>query len=131
MTKEHSGLVAAGALTLGLGVALGAFGAHGLRDALTPAALGWWQTAVSYQMWHGLALLAIGAGRSERATLPASLLGLGTLIFSGSLYLMALTDMRWLGAITPVGGLLMIAGWILLAWRAWLSPPGRRPPPSP
>jgi uncharacterized membrane protein YgdD (TMEM256/DUF423 family) len=55
VTKEHSGLVAAGALTLGLGVALGAFGAHGLRDALAPAALGWWQTGVSYQMWHALA----------------------------------------------------------------------------
>jgi uncharacterized membrane protein YgdD (TMEM256/DUF423 family) len=112
-------LLAAGALTLGLGVALGAFGAHALRDALGPTALGWWQTAVSYQMWHGLALLALGAGRVERVNLPAWLIGLGTLIFSGSLYLMALTGMRWLGAVTPIGGVLMIAGWSLLAWRAW------------
>ncbi len=119
MTGERSGLVAAGALTLGLGVALGAFGAHALRDALGPAALGWWQTGVSYQMWHGLALLALGTGRIDRVTLLACLLGLGTLIFSGSLYVMALADMRWLGAITPIGGTLMIAGWLLLAWRAW------------
>ncbi|WP_431849577.1 DUF423 domain-containing protein [Allosphingosinicella sp.] len=117
--REPAGLLALAALTLALGVALGAFGAHALRGTLTPSALGWWQTAVSYQMWHGLALLALGAGRVGRVALPAFLLGLGTLIFSGSLYLMALTDMRWLGAVTPIGGLLLILGWLLLGWRAW------------
>ena len=112
----------AGALLAGLGVALGAFGAHDLRDTLDARALGWWQTAVDYQMWHAVALVALSAIRSVRTGLPAALLGAGTLVFSGSLYAMALTGARWLGAVTPLGGLLMIAGWALLAWRAWRQP---------
>ncbi|TFI56521.1 DUF423 domain-containing protein [Sphingomonas parva] len=107
----------AGALLAGLGVALGAFGAHGLRDVLDARALGWWQTGVDYQMWHALALVALASLRGVRTGLPAGLLAVGTIVFSGSLYLMALTSARWLGAVTPVGGLLMIAGWALLAWR--------------
>jgi uncharacterized membrane protein YgdD (TMEM256/DUF423 family) len=110
--------LAAGAALGALGVALGAFGAHGLRTFLPAEALGWWQTGVQYQMWHALALVALGlAGRPE-TRLPALLLGAGAAIFSGSLYLMALTGARWLGAVTPAGGLLMIAGWLILAWRA-------------
>jgi uncharacterized membrane protein YgdD (TMEM256/DUF423 family) len=110
-------ILATGALLAGLGVALGAFGAHGLRAILEPAALGWWQTAVDYQMWHAIGLLAIGAlGRPSLRT-PALALAAGTLVFSASLYLMALTGLRWLGAVTPLGGLLMIAGWAILAWR--------------
>jgi uncharacterized membrane protein YgdD (TMEM256/DUF423 family) len=116
-----SGVLGAGALLAGLGVLFGAFGAHALRASLDPVALGWWQTGVSYQMWHALALIAIGAGRIERVLLPAWLLGAGTALFSGTLYLMALTGQRWLGAVTPIGGVLMIAGWLLLAWRAWRS----------
>lgn len=100
-----------------LGVALGAFGAHALEESLTPRALGWWETAVQYQMWHALGLILVGALPQPRLGLPAALLGAGTLLFSGSLYLMALTDARWLGAITPLGGAAMIAGWALLAWR--------------
>ena len=107
----------AGALLAGLGVALGAFGAHGLRATLEPQALGWWQTAVDYQMWHALALVALATLRGIRTGLPALLIGSGTLVFSGSLYLMALGGARWLGMVTPLGGLLMIAGWVLLAWR--------------
>ncbi len=114
----RSGTLAAGALLAGLGVAFGAFGAHGLRSMLGPAELGWWQTAVSYQMWHGLALVAIGAARLPGTAAAAWLLGLGTLIFSGSLYLMALTGLRWLGAVTPIGGIMMMIGWAVLAWRA-------------
>jgi uncharacterized membrane protein YgdD (TMEM256/DUF423 family) len=110
-----------GALLAGIGVALGAFGAHGLRNVLEPAALGWWQTAVDYQMWHAIGLLAIGAlGRPSLRT-PALSIAIGTLVFSGSLYLMALTGLRWLGAVTPLGGLLMIAGWAILAWRVLKS----------
>jgi len=115
----------AGALLAGLGVALGAFGAHGLRDTLDARALGWWQTAVDYQMWHAVALIAIVSLRPVRSGLPAALLGAGTLVFSGSLYAMALTGARWLGAVTPLGGLLMIAGWALLAWRLASDLPSR------
>lgn len=115
----RSPLLACGALWTGLGVALGAFGAHGLRTVIGPVELGWWQTGVSYQIWHGLALVALGAARLPRAAGAAWLLGIGSLIFSTSLYVMALTGMRWLGAVTPVGGLLMLSGWAVLAWRGW------------
>jgi uncharacterized membrane protein YgdD (TMEM256/DUF423 family) len=107
----------AGALLAALGMALGAFGAHALKASLPPPALGWWQTAVQYQMWHALGLLVVGALPQPRLGLPAALLGAGTILFSGSLYLMALTGARWLGAVTPLGGAAMIAGWALLAWR--------------
>jgi uncharacterized membrane protein YgdD (TMEM256/DUF423 family) len=85
---------------------------------LDPQALGWWQTGVQYQMWHALALLALAALPLQRPGLPALLLGLGAALFAATLYLMALTGMRWLGAVTPIGGAMMIAGWLLLAWRA-------------
>jgi uncharacterized membrane protein YgdD (TMEM256/DUF423 family) len=114
----RNAILGAGALLAGLGVAFGAFGAHGLKGMLDAERLGWWQTAVQYQVWHGLALVALAAAPAERVRLPAALLGAGAVIFSFSLYLMALTNVRWLGAVTPLGGLAMIAGWALLAWRA-------------
>jgi uncharacterized membrane protein YgdD (TMEM256/DUF423 family) len=107
----------AGALLAALGVMLGAFGSHGLRAVLGPEALGWWQTGVQYQMWHAIGLVAIGAARLPGTRLSVWLLTLGTLIFAGSLYVMALTGIRGLGAVTPVGGLLMIGGWLALCWR--------------
>jgi uncharacterized membrane protein YgdD (TMEM256/DUF423 family) len=110
-------VAAAGALLAALGVGLGAFGAHALKASLSPEALGWWQTAVQYQMWHALGLILVAVLPRPRLGLPAALLGGGAAIFSGSLYLMALTDARWLGAVTPLGGGAMIAGWALLAWR--------------
>jgi uncharacterized membrane protein YgdD (TMEM256/DUF423 family) len=119
-------ILVAGALLAGLGVALGAFGAHGLRAVLDTAALGWWQTAVQYQMWHAVALVAL-AGLPAAHGRPALLLALGTAIFSGSLYLMALTDLRWLGAVTPLGGALMIVGWLLLAYEAVRGARAARP----
>lgn len=109
-------ILVAGALLAATGVAFGAFGAHGLRNALDPVRLGRWQTALQYQMWHATALVAIAALKLPRLAWPAALLAVGTIIFAGTLYLMALTGLRWLGAITPLGGLLMIAGWLLLAW---------------
>lgn len=69
-------------------------------------------------MWHAIALVALAAAL-PRAGVPAALLALGTLLFSGSLYGMALTGARWLGPVTPIGGLLMIAGWLAVAWRAF------------
>ena len=120
MTERQSGgraILAVGALLAGLGVALGAFGAHGLEDRLAPAAIAWWQTAVEYQMWHALAMVALGLG-PLRARAAAWLFAAGILLFSGSLYLMALTGTRALGMVTPVGGLLLIAGWAALGWSA-------------
>jgi uncharacterized membrane protein YgdD (TMEM256/DUF423 family) len=99
-------------------VALGAFGAHALKDILGPAETGWWQTAVQYQMWHALALVALAAIPLPRSGWPAGLIAAGILLFSGSLYVMALTGVRALGAVTPIGGLLLILGWLLLAAQA-------------
>jgi uncharacterized membrane protein YgdD (TMEM256/DUF423 family) len=106
-----------GALLAGLGVVLGAFGAHALKASLSAEALGWWGTAVQYQMWHALGLILTGALPQPRLGLPAAFLGGGTLLFSASLYAMALSGERWLGAVTPLGGAAMIVGWVLLAWR--------------
>ena len=112
-----------GSLSAGLAVALGAFGAHGLRSRLLPDRLVTFETAVRYQIYHALGLLAVAAAitRGPGSSLPVAagwLFVLGTLLFSGSLYLLALTDKRWLGAITPFGGLAFIAGWICLALSA-------------
>jgi len=103
-------------LLAAIGVACGAFGAHALRSMLDPVRLGWWDAAVQYQMWHAIALLAL-ATLGDRARIPALLIAFGTIIFCGTLYVMALTDLRWLGAVTPIGGTLMIGGWLSLAWR--------------
>lgn len=106
----------AGAVLGGVGVGLGAFGAHALRDALDAKHLEWWNTGVQYQMWHAVALVALAGVPGMRV--PAMLLGAGVLLFSVALYVLALTDARWLGAVAPIGGALMIAGWIGVAWRA-------------
>ena len=108
-------LVTAGILGA-IAIALGAFGAHGLKDrlALISDAAGWWQTATFYLLTHAVAIGAI-AGRS---IWPASLWAIGSVIFAGTLYAMALGAPSWFGAITPIGGSLLIAGWLLLAWSA-------------
>lgn len=118
-------LILCGALLLALGVAAGAFGAHGLRRIVSPESLETWRTAAHYQMLHGLGLLLIAALWPHVApTLVAwagSLMLTGAIVFSGSLYALVLTDTRILGTITPIGGLLMIVAWVLLAWAAWLE----------
>jgi uncharacterized membrane protein YgdD (TMEM256/DUF423 family) len=111
-------LVATGALLGGLAVMLGAFGAHALDGRLGTQALGWWRTAVEYQLWHALAVLALGLSGRPWTRLPAWLMAGGAVVFSATLYAMALGAPRWLGAVTPLGGLFMIAGWALVAWRA-------------
>ena len=105
-------------------VALGAFGAHALQGRLDEAALCVWHTAVEYQFWHALALLgvcALAPARESRAWRAAGAAFVaGTVIFSGSLYALALGAPRWFGMITPFGGLALIGGWVLLgfAWRS-------------
>jgi uncharacterized membrane protein YgdD (TMEM256/DUF423 family) len=96
-------------------VALGAFGAHALRDVLDARGSELWHTAVSYHFWHALALgLAAFAvpGRARRTAM--ALFGVGIVLFSGSLYALALGAPRWVGAITPLGGVAFIVGWIAL-----------------
>lgn len=110
-----------GSILAGSAVAAGAFGAHGLQDRVEPRLLEVFATAARYQMFHALALLAAAWATTHwpnaRLELGGWLLAAGTLVFSGSLYLMVGTGARWLGAVTPVGGVLMIAGWAVLAWR--------------
>lgn len=110
-----------GAALAGAAVAAGAFGAHGLRSRLDPDLLEIFETAARYQLIHGIALVtaALAAERWPTARLaPVFWMFLaGTVAFSGSLYLLALTGARAFGAITPVGGVLLIAGWATFAWR--------------
>jgi uncharacterized membrane protein YgdD (TMEM256/DUF423 family) len=112
-----------GAVMGALGVAAGAFGAHGLKGRLTPEMLAVFETGVRYHLVHALALLAVAwaATRWESRAIPAAgwLFVAGVILFSGSLYAMCLTGVRALGAITPVGGVAFILGWLLLAWGAW------------
>ncbi|MDX1545902.1 MAG: DUF423 domain-containing protein [Rhodothermales bacterium] len=109
-----------GAVAAGLGVALGAFGAHGLAGRVTPERLETFRTGVLYHLVHALALLAVAWAAAQWGTWQVAwagyLFAAGILIFSGSLYLLVLTDTPWLGAVTPLGGLAFLAGWGLLAW---------------
>jgi uncharacterized membrane protein YgdD (TMEM256/DUF423 family) len=119
VAAELKGFVVAGALFAAAAVAAGAFGAHALASRLTPDRLATWETAARYHLFHALALVLLGA---VYARWPAPLLGavgwlftLGILIFGGTVYALALGGPRWLGAITPIGGLALIAGWVVLA----------------
>jgi uncharacterized membrane protein YgdD (TMEM256/DUF423 family) len=105
-----------GALLCGTGVALGALAAHALKPVLSPEQMEVFQTGVRYQLLHGLALLGCSALASSgrRTALAAGAFLAGTLLFSGSLYVLALSGPRWSGAITPVGGVLMVLGWAAL-----------------
>ena len=105
-----------------LGVCAGAFAAHGLKAVLDPDMLTIWETGARYQLIHALALLglaSLGTRMGTAGRLAGFAFCFGILIFSGSLYVLAVTGLRWLGAITPLGGLLLILGWLLLAWEGW------------
>jgi uncharacterized membrane protein YgdD (TMEM256/DUF423 family) len=113
-----------GSLAAGLAVALGAFGAHALSERLTEDMLATFEIGVRYNFYHALALLAVAfaIGRwpgSGAAVWAGWLFVGGIVIFSGSLYVLTLTGARWLGAVTPIGGVLLIAGWLCLAWAAY------------
>ena len=113
-----------GALLSFVAVALGAFGAHALKARLPADMLAVWQTAVQYHGWHALALIAVGLlllalpGRAGFG-FAGWLFVAGIVLFSGSLYALALTGVKELAAVTPVGGLAFLAGWLVLAWSAW------------
>jgi uncharacterized membrane protein YgdD (TMEM256/DUF423 family) len=123
MTGTARLFIAIGALAGAAGVALGAFGAHALRARLPPEMLAIYQTGVQYHLWHALGLVAIGIVAIH---LPGSaplkwagwLMLAGIVLFSGSLYVLAATGTRWLGAITPFGGAAFIAAWLALAYAA-------------
>jgi uncharacterized membrane protein YgdD (TMEM256/DUF423 family) len=132
MSMTLARLAACGALLAGAAVAMGAFGAHALRHTLAPEQLALWQTAVQYQFWHALALLLLptiaqGAGTRGNGihNNPSGVLrigvalALGVLLFSGSLYALSLGAPRWLGMLTPIGGLLWLLAWAALAWQLW------------
>lgn len=125
---ERNGLawIAVGAVCGAVAVGIGAFGAHGLKPHLTAEMQAVFETGVRYHFLHAFALMACGIlariAPHFRASLPGWAFLLGTILFSGSLYALALTEASWLGAVTPVGGVLFIAGWILVAWRAAVTP---------
>lgn len=114
-----------GALSALIGVALGAFAAHGLKPRLSTELLAVFETGVRYQLYHALGLLAVawayGRWPGSAVVFAGWLFVAGTLIFSGSLYLLSVSAQRWWGAITPVGGLALIGGWLAFAWAAWTA----------
>jgi uncharacterized membrane protein YgdD (TMEM256/DUF423 family) len=111
-----------GALSAVLAVAAGAFGAHALRHRMAPDTLGVFEVGARYHMYHALGLLAAAWAVTRwpggATTIAGWLFVAGTVIFSGSLYALSLTGQRWLGAVTPLGGLAFILGWAALAWAA-------------
>jgi uncharacterized membrane protein YgdD (TMEM256/DUF423 family) len=113
----------AGSIMAFFAVALGAFAAHGLKPRLTPEMLTVFEVGVRYQMYHALALLAVAWAASRWPDSRAHIAGwaflFGIVVFSGSLYLLSITGTRWIGAITPIGGVAFLAGWILLVWAVW------------
>ncbi|KOS68527.1 membrane protein [Lysinibacillus contaminans] len=121
-------LLALGAMMACLGVALGAFGAHALKDKFTtPRFAAIWETAVQYQMYHAIGLLILGIlssdvllGTSSMLSWAGYLMFAGIIFFSGSLYILAVTGVKKLGAITPIGGVLFIVAWVLVAFSAFV-----------
>lgn len=116
-------IIMTASVLLALAVAIGAFGAHGLKAHLSPEMLQTYKTGVEYHFYHALGLLLVGvlsvSMPSNLLNWSAFLLALGIILFSGSLYVLAISGIKWLGAITPIGGLCFIAGWIVLLLAVW------------
>ena len=123
MADARSPLIALGALNAAIAVGAGAFAAHGLRGRLDPRALEVFETGARYQMYHAVAIILTGILASSGAIRGAQTAGwifqAGIVLFSGSLYALALAGTRGLGVVTPVGGVAFLAGWLWLAWSAW------------
>ena len=117
--------IIAGSFFAALAVIFGAFGAHGLKSKVSPEDLIIFETGVRYQMYHALGLVLLGLlGMSTSfsiSQLPALFFVIGIIIFSVTLYLIPLTGIRWLGAITPIGGIAFIAGWFMLIYNILIS----------
>lgn len=125
-TRNANTIVGIGAALMLLAVLLGAFGAHALKTRLTPEMLAVYQTGVQYHLVHALGLMLVGVMcnmqvsdrvKSRKLALAAIFMGVGVVLFSGSLYALAITGMSVLGAITPLGGLCFITAWALVAWQ--------------
>lgn len=116
-------IVMSASVFLTLAVVVGAFGAHGLKSHLSTEMLATWKTGVEYHFYHALGLLLIGflayAVPEIQLKWSAIFLSVGILLFSGSLYVLALSGIKWLGAITPIGGICFIAGWVMLFIEVW------------
>ncbi len=116
----RNGLLAIGPLLSAVAVLAGAFGAHGLKSRLDPAALELWETAARYLMYAGLGITLVGLASlnsSQRGFQVAGwILVVGAAVFSGTVAALALGGPRWLGAVTPIGGLLLVAGFLVFAW---------------
>ncbi|MGD8342772.1 MAG: DUF423 domain-containing protein [Desulfobacterales bacterium] len=112
-----------GTLSALVGVGAGAFGAHGLKGRLDPEMLSIFEVGARYQMYHAFALIAAAwlqtKWPSKLVTIGGWMFVAGTILFSGSLYMLSMTGEKWLGMITPFGGLAFMAGWACLAWAAW------------
>lgn len=125
MTDRQLTMLAA--LNMIAAVGAGAFGAHGLKRMLTPDLLAVWQTGVLYHLIHALGLFVVALLGARFGSTLLSTAGLvmfaGIVLFSGSLYLLALTGTRWLGAVTPLGGVAFLVAWALVAWAAWRTSP--------
>ena len=119
-------LVVIGSLLAGLGVAAGAFGAHMLKGVLDQPMLAVYDTATRYQMYHAFGMvlsgMAVRVNQDKGIARAGWMFLVGIFLFSGSLYGVSLLGVRWLGAVTPVGGLFFILGWAMLAWRFWRGP---------
>jgi uncharacterized membrane protein YgdD (TMEM256/DUF423 family) len=122
MADARSPLIALGALNAAIAVGAGAFAAHGLRERLDPRALEVFETGARYQMYHAIAMVLAGilaTSVSRGAQTAGWIFQAGIVLFSGSLYALALTGVKGLGAVTPLGGLGLLVGWLWLAWAAW------------
>ncbi len=119
--------IVTGAVLAGLAVIIGAFGAHGLKPRISAENMTIYETAVQYHMFHSIGLLLIGIiglyFNHDVVNLPAIFILTGIIIFCGSLYCLAITDLRWLGAITPIGGVSFVIGWGLFAYKLWRYTP--------
>lgn len=112
-------------LLMATAVSLGAFGAHGLKKIISIEMLAVYQTGVQYQFYHALGLLGVAfiahVNSTKLVNMAGNLMFTGVMIFSGSLYLLVILNIKWLGAITPIGGVLMVISWVLLAWAVFRS----------